>query len=351
MVRGHFPDLVHQLAAELTASAPLVGANTGPWPGMTLYRFTRPVRWMQGRIESLSLIIVAQGHHEFTVEGKTQPCDPFEYLLVGSQIQVKADVLEASLARPFLSMVLEIDPRLVHQVSSDMLRSYATALLACQTSDLPVQRACALPLSQELLQVVLRALRGTRSDMDRRVLAPLYLQEIIYRLLQPEHYTPLLALAAAESARKPVPAIIEYMRDHLAEPLTVGDMAVLAGLSPSAFAHLFREATGRPPYQFLKQMRLDHARELLLAGDSTVTRISKEVGYASVSHFISEFRTRFGMTPHTYRDSDTVDPAGTPRAADAHRRPPLTPRPHHFQAGRVGAGTGNSSAGICCPQQ
>ena len=349
MVRGHFPDLVHQLAAELTASTPLVGANSGPWPGMTLYRFTRPVRWMQGRIESLSLIIVAQGHHEFTVDGKTQPCDPFEYLLIGSQIQVKADVLEASLARPFLSMVLEIDPRLVHRVSSDMLESCATALWACQTSELPARRACALPLDQELLLVMLRALRGIKTDMERRVLAPLYTQEIIYRLLQPELYTPLLALATAESARRPVPAIIEYMRDHLAEPLTVADMAVLAGLSPSAFAHLFREVTGSPPYQFLKNMRLDHARELLIDNNSTVTRISKEVGYASVSHFISEFRGRFGMTPHTYRDSHAVDHAGTQRAADAFPRP--APRLDHFQAEGLTAGTGNISAGICCPQR
>ena len=90
------------------------------------------------------------------------------------------------------------------------------------------------------------------------------------------------------------------MRGHLPEPLTVSDMADLVSLSPSAFAHMFRDATGRSPYQFLKEMRLDRARELLVDGDFTVTRISKEVGYASVSHFIAEFRGRFGVTPRSY---------------------------------------------------
>jgi AraC-like DNA-binding protein len=100
--------------------------------------------------------------------------------------------------------------------------------------------------------------------------------------------------------------VLEYMRAHLSEPLTVADLADLADLSPSAFAHLFRDITGRSPYQFLKEMRLDRARELLVDGNFTVARISKEVGYASVSHFISEFRGRFGVTPRAYYDAHAL---------------------------------------------
>ena len=45
------------------------------------------------------------------------------------------------------------------------------------------------------------------------------------------------------------------------------------------------------------------ARELLVDGNLAVARISKEVGYASVSHFIAEFRGRFGVTPRAYCDA------------------------------------------------
>jgi transcriptional regulator GlxA family with amidase domain len=153
---------------------------------------------------------------------------------------------------------------------------------------------------------VLRFLRAIKTGTDRRVLAPLYLQELVYRVLQRDQYARLLALAAAESASNPVSAVLEYVRAHLSEPLTVADMADLVNLSPSAFAHLFRDVTGRSPYQFVKEMRLDRARELLVDGDFTVARISKEVGYASVSHFISEFRGRFGVTPRTYCDAHAL---------------------------------------------
>ena len=114
-------------------------------------------------------------------------------------------------------------------------------------------------------------------------------------------------------------AVLEYIREHLSEPLTVADMAEQVSLSPSAFAHLFRDVTGRSPYQFLKEMRLDQARELLVDGNLAVARISKEVGYASVSHFISEFRTRFGVTPRAYCDTHACTPncvaSGSRRAA------------------------------------
>jgi AraC-like DNA-binding protein len=54
-------------------------------------------------------------------------------------------------------------------------------------------------------------------------------------------------------------------------------------------------------------MRLDRARELLVDRNLPVARVSKEVGYASVSHFISEFRGRFGVTPRTYSDMNAMN--------------------------------------------
>src|SRR5260370_8114854 len=95
-------------------------------------------------------------------------------------------------------------------------------------------------------------------------------------------------------------------------------MAEQVNLSPSSFSHLFREVTGRSPYQFLKELRLDRARELLLDGRLSVTDVSRAVGYSSASHFIKEFRSRFGTTPRAYVDAqalgDHIPPLPPPRA-------------------------------------
>jgi len=295
------------LIAELSRRAPLVGGNTNAWPGLTIYRFTSPVGPTWEEIQSLSLCIVAQGRKAVTVEGDTYEYDPFHYLVLNSHLHFQAEILEATPAKPFLSFVLQIDPSVVRHVSSDMVERRTTAFRRrASGNESPDPRAFVSALDQELLGGVLRFLRSIETGADRRILAPLYLQEIVYRVLQREQYALLLAIAAAESASNPVSAVLEYVREHLREPLTVADMAEQVSLSTSAFAHLFRDVTGRSPYQFVKEMRLDKARELLVDGQFAVARVSKEVGYASVSHFISEFRTRFGVTPRAYCDAHAL---------------------------------------------
>src|SRR5262249_58782788 len=108
--------------------------------------------------------------------------------------------------------------------------------------------------------------------------AGMYVKEMVYRVLQREQYARLLAIAAAEAANNPVSAVLKYVQGHLTEPLTVADLAEQVGLSPSAFAHLFREVTGLSPYQFVKQMRLDRARQLLIDGQLAVARVPQQVG-------------------------------------------------------------------------
>lgn len=69
------------------------------------------------------------------------------------------------------------------------------------------------------------------------------------------------------------------------------------GLSPSAFTRAFREVTGSSPYQYVKDVRLNRARELVLDRRLSVSDVAQRVGYVSASHFIKEFRTRFGGHP------------------------------------------------------
>jgi len=153
--------------------------------------------------------------------------------VLGSHLHFQAEILEASVGRPFLSFVLQIDPALVRQVSSDMLERRTTAFRSREAATRPTEQACVSALDQDLLGVVLRFLRSVGTGTDRRVLAPLYLQEMVYRV-QREQYARLLSLAAAESASNPISAVLEYVRGHLSEPLTVADMADLVRLSPSA---------------------------------------------------------------------------------------------------------------------
>ncbi|MFG2794481.1 AraC family transcriptional regulator N-terminal domain-containing protein [Streptomyces sp. NPDC048419] len=292
------------LIAEVGARAPKIGGNDGGWPGLTLYRFNEPQAPTWEEIQSLSIGIVAQGRKRVIAEGKNFVYDPFNYLVLSSHLHFQAEILEASQRKPFLSFVLQVDPALVKRVSADMIERRTAAGFPPVHSDSVPEKGAVSALDPELMSVVIRFLQSLDTGADRRVLTPMYLQEIVYRVLQREQFSRLLHIAAKQSAGNPVSAALVYIREHYAEPVTVNDMAEQVALSPSSFSQLFREVTGRSPYQFLKELRLDRARELLLDGRLSVTDVSRRVGYSSVSHFIKEFRRRFGTTPRAYVDVD-----------------------------------------------
>jgi len=292
------------LLVEIHSRAPEIGANPGGWPGLTFYRYTQPTspRWEE--VTSLSLCVIAQGRKRVVTDGQEHYYDPLNYLVLSSSQHFTAEILEATPTKPFLSLVLQIDPGLVRRVSSDILDRRTTTFERGARSK--HERAFVTPLDSALMAATLRFLRATNSGADRRVLAPIHLQEMIYRVLQAEQYARLLEIAASKAASNPVSEVIAFVQQNMSKPLTVSDMAEQVSLSPSAFSHLFREVTGKSPYQFVKEMRLNRARELLIEGRLTVTQVSRAVGYPSISHFINEFRDRFGAAPRAYCDLQLI---------------------------------------------
>jgi AraC-like DNA-binding protein len=87
------------------------------------------------------------------------------------------------------------------------------------------------------------------------------------------------------------------------EPLTVADLARVAGLSPAHFSREFRRAFGEAPHEYLLTRRLERAGALLRNTDRTVTDICFDVGLTSVGSFTSSFRRVYGTAPSTYRVS------------------------------------------------
>jgi AraC-like DNA-binding protein len=291
------------LIAELAARAPNEGANVGLWPGLSIYRYSRPTEPRWDEIQSLSLGVIGRGRKAVISDGTQYVYDQSSYLVISSYLHFQCHILEASPREPFLSLVLQIEPALVRKVSADMLERRGLAMPPMTDRLDNIDKCVVSMLNHELSDSVLRFLRSLAAEPDRRVLAPLYLQEMVYRVLQREQSARLLHMAAQQATGNPVAAALSYVAAHLAEPLTVATLAKQVSLSTSAFSQLFRQVTGRSPYQFVKEMRLNRARELLLQGRLGVVDVSRAVGYTSASHFIKEFRGRFGTTPRDYADA------------------------------------------------
>ncbi len=94
---------------------------------------------------------------------------------------------------------------------------------------------------------------------------------------------------------------IEYMDCNFDRPITLADIARAAHLSISRLAHLFREQMGITLIDYLTNVRINHAKRMLLTTDMNCTRICFEVGYNNQSYFTRTFKQVAGITPRQFR--------------------------------------------------
>jgi AraC family transcriptional regulator len=95
--------------------------------------------------------------------------------------------------------------------------------------------------------------------------------------------------------------VIERMNSDLSTDLTLSALATESGYSRAHFLRMFRGATGKLPYQYLSDLRLDEAERRIRAGTTPLIEIAMACGFSSHSHLCKAFRRRFGVTPSEYR--------------------------------------------------
>lgn len=91
-----------------------------------------------------------------------------------------------------------------------------------------------------------------------------------------------------------------YLRSHYHRPLTLAQIARSIECSPAYLCRHFRELTGRTPFQYLRTVRLEAAKELLLS-EVPIARISEMVGYDDPLYFSKVFSQQVGQSPQHYR--------------------------------------------------
>ncbi|PJL58836.1 helix-turn-helix domain-containing protein [Stenotrophomonas maltophilia] len=108
--------------------------------------------------------------------------------------------------------------------------------------------------------------------------------------------------AAHEGLHDGLKRALAYLKDHAAEPLTLGDLARQAHVSQSHLGFLFRSELGTTFKLLLQQLRIEHAKQLLRDGQRLrITDVALQVGFGDLSHFEKSFRRAVGVSPRSYR--------------------------------------------------
>ncbi|WP_198659288.1 helix-turn-helix domain-containing protein [Nocardiopsis sp. FIRDI 009] len=108
---------------------------------------------------------------------------------------------------------------------------------------------------------------------------------------------------AAGSALPPrrLSRVVDHIHANLGGPISLDDLARVAGVSRSHFTRLFRSSTGHPPHQYVLRQRLEHARRALVTTDTPIARIAQDCGFADQSHLTRTMRRHLGVTPRALR--------------------------------------------------
>lgn len=95
--------------------------------------------------------------------------------------------------------------------------------------------------------------------------------------------------------------VLTFIREHLAQELSISQLAEQAGVSPAHFRRLFQSAMGMPPHRYVMNARLEHARDLLIQTDLPILHIALECGFSTQSHLTAAFKAAHATTPAQYR--------------------------------------------------
>lgn len=108
--------------------------------------------------------------------------------------------------------------------------------------------------------------------------------------------------------------VITYLIEHFTEPIPLNQVAALANMNEAAFCRYFKGQTGKTLTQYLIDLRIHYACELLSKGNDSVTQVCFQVGFENVSHFIQAFKKQRNQTPFAFKNQ-TNRPSGKPSTA------------------------------------
>lgn len=132
-------------------------------------------------------------------------------------------------------------------------------------------------------------------DRNMKYILDLFAQELVCSLIQIKGADLILNC----DADSPVNEAIHYMKENYMRPVSINEIARSLGMSESGFCQYFKKITGVSPKEFLTNIRMEKAKNLII--NTNVTEAALDLGYENISHFITLFKEKYGLTPKQYQ--------------------------------------------------
>ena len=233
------------------------------------------------------LCLVVQGAKRVTMGTEAFDFAAGASLLITADVPTVSQITRASIAAPYYSLVLELDPAVIADLTGHMK--------AVQTSTLAPVRVD--QTDAEVADVAWRLMRLLDRPASVPVLQAQLVREMHYWLLAGRHGDAIRRLGWRDGHVERIARAVAVLRADFAKPLPVNRLAAAAGMSLSSFHQHFKAVTSLSPLQFQKQLRLIEARRLMQSEGLSAATAAFAVGYESASQFTREYGRLFGLPP------------------------------------------------------
>ncbi|WP_306260231.1 AraC family transcriptional regulator [Pararhizobium sp. IMCC21322] len=266
-------------------------------PGLVALSNRKPTR-LEGMLYNPVICLILQGRKETYIGDRKLSFGQGESLIVSHDLPVMAQITEASLTAPYIAVALSIDLQIIRSLYDqiddlDDLQSQFCAMDAAKADN-------------ELVSAFGRLFELVDNPLEAKVMVPLVLREIHFRILLAKNGGMLRQLLMRDSHASRIGKAIDRIRQDFAAPLSVSELAHIAGMSTSSFHEHFKAITSSTPLQYQKDLRLLQARRLILEGDCTVSSTAFAVGYESPTQFSREYSRKFGIAPRSDRTNQQI---------------------------------------------
>ncbi|MGR0277781.1 AraC family transcriptional regulator [Marinomonas dokdonensis] len=227
------------------------------------------------------------------------PFMPHESFILSPNEEVFIDFPEARIDKPTTCLTIEISEERVAQLCDRMNDVLNTSPLSSQITVNPYQPLHTL--HNQATQQVLNRLTSeyVQNDPDRDLLVDLGVSELITRILRHHGREALLCFTQAAPDANGLTCVLHWIEQHLALPLNIDELSKMACMSRSRFYQEFKRQLGCTPMEYQHQRRMSRAYQRLQEKCS-VTEVSFELGYQSLSHFSRRFHQHFGVSPRQF---------------------------------------------------
>jgi len=254
----------------------------------------------------IEIALFLQGHGKYVIHDQTFDIEPGDIFIFNSMQQHCVSYIEGPSGLTYIT--IHFERRFIWSSGSNMFdRKYLRVFDTLEKNQLSrLQRG---PITDEITSLILdmeQEFFRKDAGYEPMIKATLLRVLVLLNRLMPSADEEDASYSSSHTNLVRIERAMEYIHDHLAEPILLSDLAQQAHMSECYFSTVFKKLNGVSPWVYITIKRIEKACVLLKQSSQSITEVSAACGYNNTANFNRAFRQIMKMSPSDYRKNPDI---------------------------------------------